>query len=57
MSLKLRCSQQGPMCTHAHTVWDGQDQICTDCGLVLCSDPYHPPLCLPDNWRDWDDLE
>lgn len=45
------------MCTHAHTVWDGQDQICTDCGLVLCSDPYHPPLCLPDNWRDWDDLE
>ena len=29
------------MCWHHHTVWEYQEEICTDCGLVLQADPYH----------------
>jgi hypothetical protein len=28
------------MCLHRRTIWEAQDEICTDCGLILCTDVY-----------------
>lgn len=28
------------MCLHRHTIWEAQDEICTDCGLILYTDVY-----------------
>ena len=30
------------MCLHQHTLWEHQELICTDCGLILCTDVYSP---------------
>lgn len=42
------------MCLHQHTQWEHQELICTDCGLILCTDVYQPlsPVTVEEDEED-----
>ena len=44
------------MCLHQHTLWEHQELICTDCGLILCTDVYRPlsPVAVEEDEKEVD---